>query len=67
MKKNYITWIILFLIVASFTLYLQIPEPANEGTGMIGRVISSPAQSATTITGLVIVFVLVILTLRKEE
>lgn len=70
MNKRYSIALIVFVLFALVITYLQFigtPESSG-GVGIVGQVIASPMESATTFSALVIVFVLVWFTFgRKEE
>lgn len=63
-KDLYLLVLALFVVIAAFVVYEQF---LSDTTGAVGRVISSPTESATTLTGLLIVFFLVWFTFRDEE
>jgi ABC-type Mn2+/Zn2+ transport system permease subunit len=66
MKRNYAIGIAVFVLLAAAVVYIQYMAPGSGEAGLVGNVISSPAQSATTFTGLIIVFVLVWFTFGRE-
>jgi hypothetical protein len=67
MKKQYAISLIIFFLLAAIVVYMQYMKPGGTEVGIVGNVVASPAESATTFTGLLIVFVLVWYTFGKEE
>ncbi len=67
MKKQYAISLMIFFILVAAVVYLQYLKGEVSETALVGNVIASPAESATTFTGLLIVFVLVWYTFGKED
>lgn len=67
MKKQYAISLVLFFLLVATVVYLQYMKGEVTENALVGNVIASPAESATTFTGLLIVFVLVWYTFGKEE
>jgi heme/copper-type cytochrome/quinol oxidase subunit 2 len=67
MKKQYAISLIVFLMLVTAVVYLQFMKGDVSENAIVGNVVASPAESATTFTGLLIVFVLVWYTFGKEE